>query len=112
MLDLWGLGSYDVVRAWRADTAARWIAPLTRAHGVDLAMLYPHWFPVLPPEWTRVATLRISTINVVLGGDAVAFYATRPEAAEGITEALRRFRPTLPPGVALEIAADSLSPRR
>lgn len=108
VVDLIGLGSYDVVRAHLADPTDRWIAPLVRAHETDLAMIYPDWFSYVPPEWARVGTLHISTANVTLGGDAVDFYATRPEAVAAITAALRRFRPTLPPGVALDLAADSL----
>lgn len=104
VLDLIGLGSYPVVRAWKTDPTGAWVGPLVRSRGVDLALVYTEWFPALPASWTRVGTLRLSGPNVALGGPAVDAYATRPEAVAAVTEALRRFQPTLPPGVTLEIA--------
>lgn len=104
VLDLFGLGSIEAVRARRADTAATgaWMGTLAAAHHADLAMIYPDWFPPVPAAWVPLGTLAIGTKNVALGGSDVAFFATRAAAAPDLAARLARFRPTLPAGVTFE----------
>ncbi|HVN74976.1 MAG TPA: hypothetical protein VMT19_01580 [Thermoanaerobaculaceae bacterium] len=127
LLDLWGLASLDVARARRGvGLSAAVVDRLAAADDVRVAVLYEEWYAgVLPRRWVRAGTWRIPD-NVVCGGDTVTFFATSPEARDGLVQALREFSPELPaevvasPGIAaraethaaLEEAAGCLRARR
>jgi hypothetical protein len=101
--DLAGLGDIQVARArlaGRYDTRA--IDRLTRAHGVELAILYDKWFEPfggLPREWIEVGAWTLAD-TVVVGGATVSFYAVGPRLAGALTASLRAFSSQLPAGVA------------
>lgn len=102
VLDLFGLGSIEVVRAKREghyDTVT--IARLLREHDTEYLILYKHWFRgprALPDHVVEVATWDI-TDNVVCGGGKVTFFATSPQRARALAEAIESFRPKLPRSV-------------
>jgi hypothetical protein len=108
VLDLFGLASLEALRARVHDTDAEWVNGLARRHDVKLAMVYPGWFHFgMPPDWEKVAELRLSRGRVTAADETVAFYTLGPEAREEVVAELQRFRQTLPPGVALVIAPGS-----
>ena len=85
-----------------APLTASLLADITRAAGVDVAILYPRWFKLyggLPADWTEVGQWRISR-NVVCGADSVSIYAVSPAAIAPLTRQLREFDAVLPATVA------------
>jgi hypothetical protein len=106
VVDLAGLGSTDVLRALRAtgrDTRAldrRAIDPILAAHGVDVIMIYPHWFSErLYGGWRRVASWTLPRPAIVVGGSSVVFFARDREHARRLAQHLHAFERELPPGV-------------
>jgi hypothetical protein len=106
VVDLAGLGSTDVLRALRAaggdtrelDRSA--IDPILAAHGVDVIMLYPHWFSErLYGGWQRVASWTLPRPAIVVGGSSVVFYARDRQRARHLAEQLHAFERELPHGV-------------
>jgi hypothetical protein len=107
VLDLWGLATPSV-QAARATGGADWMETLARSRGVELAMLYRHWFPALPRNWRPVATLRLGGRPVTAAGDRVTFYATDPRAVPRLAALLTEFRRRLPPRVSLTLDSSLL----
>jgi hypothetical protein len=105
VLDLWGLGSEDVRKARLiGQYGPAQMAALADRHHVGLVMVYESWFSQgLPSSWTKVAVLH--TIRVSNAAGDVTFYRTPSGDEDEIVRALRRFEPTLPPRVSLEITA-------
>jgi hypothetical protein len=106
VLDLWGLGS-ETARVARAKAGSdpAWMERLVQQHHVGLAMIFSEWFPTLPADWAEVATLTLKRDGkpVIAGERTVTFFATTPAAREELEGALKRFAPTLPPGVSLAL---------
>jgi hypothetical protein len=102
VLDLWGLAAPSL-RVARSSSRAQWMETLTRSRGVQLAMLYRHWFGELPSSWRLLGTLRLGSRPVTAAGDTVTFYATDPRAVPRLTALLRDFRRSLPPRVRLTL---------
>jgi hypothetical protein len=104
VLDLWGLGS-EVARVARAKAGsdAAWMERLVQQHHVGLAMIYAAWFPQRPTDWVELATLKLNGPPVIAGDRTVTFFATTPATRAELENALRRFAPTLPPGVSLTL---------
>ena len=101
-LDLAGIGSLEVARAEldRHYTTDR-IYRLGRAKGVEVAIVYDHWFQgtrKIPAQWSLVG-IWIIPDNVVCGGDTVSFYAVTPEAEGELIKNLISFSPQLPADV-------------
>lgn len=101
VLDLFGLGSEEVRRLKEAGAYdAEAIARLAGEAGIAYAMIYPQWFRgIVPESWCHLATLHSEKVTTAYG--TVAFYAARPETVAPLSEALERFRPTLPGRVRL-----------
>ena len=100
--DLIGLASLPVAQAEMDGVLDRSaIRRLTKAEGVEVAILYEHWFKRhggLPSSWKPLGTWTIRH-NVVCGGDTVTFYALDPSRAEVLRGNLADFSEALPPGV-------------
>ncbi|HEX2205003.1 MAG TPA: hypothetical protein VHG91_16960 [Longimicrobium sp.] len=105
VLDLWGLGSAEALRARFAGRGPAWMERMAAARGAELAMVYDAWFPELPPGWRRVGVLRFDTRLVTPAEREVAFYARGPRAAARADTLLRVFAPTLPPGARIVFPA-------
>jgi hypothetical protein len=102
ILDLAGLGSETArVARTNAGTDIAWMDRLVQQHHIGLAMIYTSWFPILPPNWNKLATLSLDQPNVVSADRTVTFFATAPEAREELEDELMRFSSTLPSGVTL-----------
>lgn len=99
-LDMVGLANIEVAHLelqHRCDRAA--FDALTRAHHVQVAIIYDHWFTNrIPLSWTPVARWRMPD-NVVCGGPVVTFYAVTPGEAAPLATHLKEFTPQLPPEV-------------
>lgn len=97
VLDLWGLASEEARHLRLAGEDPNWVATLVAKRGVGLAMVYDSWVgDYIGEGWVKLGTLDLEIPRAVLGGWVVTFYATRPELAPELTEALRAFAPTLP----------------
>lgn len=106
VLDYWGLAS-DANRRLRTspDRPADWMDRLARAHGVDLAMIYaPVFGRAVPPGWTVLGRLRLSSAQVSASEDTVTFYATRTEAAAALRAPIADWARGLPDGARYEPA--------
>lgn len=109
ILDLWGLASPQVLQVRRQQHSSSWMDSLARSHNVRLAMIYEVYFPLLPETWTCVGKLFLGRRKMTADQPMVSFYATRPEEVDDLKRHLRHFKPSLPPGVRLHIAADTHS---
>jgi hypothetical protein len=105
VLDLSGKGSEPARRAMATRQPGDWIDRLTEAgkHDVDLAIIYPNLGPPLSPLWHEVARMDVGGRLRTLPGNTVVFYAAERDEIGTIVGDLRRFAPTLPPGVLLTI---------
>lgn len=97
LFDMWGLATQEVANAKRRgqyDAAA--IDALTRARGVQFAIIYDGWFMgKIPSAWVPAGTWRILN-NTICSHDTVTFYAVNPALAPRLADCLRRFTPELP----------------
>jgi hypothetical protein len=81
VLDLWGLGSEQARKA-RAAGEEGWMQRLADEKNVQLAMIYPQWFPDMPQHWLSVGGLMLTDAQVTPFSSMVEVFATTPEAAE------------------------------
>jgi hypothetical protein len=102
MLDIFGLANLDVARlkrdgAYRAPA----IASLAVREDAAIAMVYASWlneYGGIPAGWEKVGEWGVQD-NVVLGENAVSFYAVKASERARLVENLRAFGPHLPPRV-------------
>jgi len=100
VLDFWGLGSLDALRARKAGQGGEWMDRLAKKYGVGLAMIYDPWFPQKPASWVPLGQLRLGKKKITPAEDTVTFYALNAESAGAIRSALVEFQKQLPPGAA------------
>lgn len=101
ILDLWGLGSYEVanIRRGKADPV-NGFARLLEDFQPDLIVIYPDWFgDTLPPTLCPVASW--STPAHYWNSGALSFFTTSPARAESLKDKLRQYEPRLPASVAV-----------
>jgi len=96
VLDYAGLGNEQARLAHAAAKDASWMDDLARQHGVQLVMIFPAWFPKIPPQWRLVAELHLNMVNVIAGDAVVDFFALTPAAADRLAPMLPRFAAGLP----------------
>lgn len=110
MLDLFGLGSSEVVRAWNKgafDSEA--IDALVRAHGCKIAVLNENLYPVVtdphaygrPITWRRVGSWTVLGRMVTIAGRTFSFFATDESEIVPLRRALKAFEPQLSPRIAV-----------
>lgn len=90
ILDLWGLGSFEALKARATGRAPDWIRDLMRRHEVGYAFVYDQFFPVLPPEWIRVGELRLKGGRPAVSSNLVTLYAVDAAHAERLAQVLRK----------------------
>ncbi len=105
VLDLWGLSSYEALKARMSGAGASWIAELTQRHSIRVAMVYSPWFGALPAAWRPVGYLHLRGKRISVGDAKVTIYALDEEMAQTIPQLLTAFGKTLPPGVQLEMTS-------
>ncbi|MFA5864153.1 MAG: hypothetical protein WC975_05640 [Phycisphaerae bacterium] len=100
VIDLCGLADLESAKIWRQHRPREEdLARLTREKGMELAIIYDHWFRhSIPRQWVRAGQWTISG-NVVCSGDHVSFYAPDAEKAKKLRRQLHEFAPELPKGV-------------
>jgi hypothetical protein len=109
ILDFVGLGSFDALRAIRAQRTnaqpiGEVIGNLARAHEVEFAFLHEKLFPgVLPSTWRIVGRWRVRE-SLLLGEDTVTFFATNAELAAELRARLEQFAERLPEDVDAHLA--------
>jgi hypothetical protein len=105
VLDLWGLGSEAARRLRATHKDGDWMAALVAERGIGLAILYEDGYfkTDFPASWVRVGRLHLGRNRVTPARSAVTFFATAANAVDGLRAELRRFGPTLPDGVTLEV---------
>jgi hypothetical protein len=92
VLDLWGLGSIDALRARIADPSGGWVGAFMQRKGVEFAFIYQDWFPKLPATWIKVGTLSLPGPMVSAASTTVQLFATNEAAASRLRAALERYR--------------------
>ena len=104
ILDLWGLGSWDVANLRRGQTdPVNGFARLIVEFDPDLIVVYPDWFgDLLPPTLCPVATWSSPTHYWNAG--SVSFFATTPARAESLQNKLRQYEPRLSASVNVRYA--------
>lgn len=107
VVDLVGLGykeAYDL----RIADIPNWMNVLVEKNGIELIIIYEHWFAydLIDPEtskWEKIATLHMNLPDYVLGGTIVTFYTTTSQAKKEVLPILYWLQTDLPPGASLEI---------
>lgn len=103
VLDLWGLSSVAALNARFSQSNPMWMDSLANQYSVRAAIIYPAWFPDLPPNWQPIAKMRINGKLISAAENTVQFYALDDETVRELTLLLTRFADELPPGVRLDI---------
>ena len=69
VLDLAGLASLESLKCGKGECGpgSAWMDRLARAHGVRLVMLYPEYFPGIPPSWRRIGRLTLGREKITPG---------------------------------------------
>jgi hypothetical protein len=97
--DIWALGSYDILRAYRTghmDDA--FVAQIAARDGVRVAAVYRVLHGYIPDSWVEVASW--STPGAQSHDDMdIVFYAPDAASAATLRENLHRLAPTLPDSV-------------
>ncbi len=103
VFDMLGLASEEARRARPAGDLTA-LNPLIKAHGIKLAVLYRDWWlKHTPSDWQCVGQLYLSRKRGSPARSMIEFCAVEPQYADEIRKLLREFKPSLPPGVKLDI---------
>jgi hypothetical protein len=100
VLDLEGLASPEVART--RNKSADWLEEIVRRHGVRLAIVYADSYNI-PASWAPLANMCETKPTQIVGETCVMFYSTSADSAASIREDLRRFAPTLPRGIEVDL---------
>jgi hypothetical protein len=102
LFDIFGLASLEIAQLKRAGRyESRELAAFALRHDTEIAIVYPSWlgeYGGVPAGWTKVGEWGVAD-NVVLGENAVSFYAVKADQRPRLVENLRRFAPGLPGAV-------------
>lgn len=100
LFDMVGLATQPVVTAKRrGEYDQKKVDELTRAHGVQLALIYDAWYGgKIPAQWVRVGQWRALN-NYICASDTISIYAVNPQLAPRLIESLRTFGKDMPPEI-------------
>jgi len=103
VVDLWGLGSFEVSKSRRDHYwSPGFLDTLCKKRNVKLAVIYDSWFNNgFTDRWKKMATWKIHD-NVVCGDDTVSFYAVDENSAPELEQHLREFESQLPKTVEIK----------
>jgi len=107
VLDLWGLGSLEALQERQQNSSGEWMDRLAKQHQVHLAMIYDRWFPNIPENWIRLATLHLGKANITPAESMVSIYVMDQASIHSAKAALHSFTKNLPAGVFLELETDN-----
>jgi hypothetical protein len=97
VLDLWGLGNYQLYKERIQQKNADWMAKATDESHAKLAMIYKPLFPKLPSNWRLLGCLYMKQgPQLSLGDTRVYFYATQSLYYSELKEQLLDFSKRLP----------------
>jgi hypothetical protein len=102
VLDLLGLASPGIAAMPEGPERTTWMEQAAERHGVEVAMLYDEWYPLLPRTWRKVGTLHLSRPRITPAWADVSFYATSPTFLPDVSARIRDFAATLPAAVRFE----------
>ncbi|MCA9729354.1 MAG: hypothetical protein KC729_16820, partial [Candidatus Eisenbacteria bacterium] len=95
--DLVGLGTNEVARQIEAGTFD--FGRYCESEGVEIAIVYPHWYPERPSTWKSAGNWRLARKGP-LGGPIINFYGLSEPARTELITHLQEFRDQLPERVA------------
>lgn len=108
VIDLIGLGhkeAYDL----RIARAPDWVNVVLEKNNVELIIVHdnilnpPHIPNGTVSEWKKIGDLKLLVHNYTLGGNAVSFYVTTPEAENEVLPILEWLKSNVPSGASVEI---------
>ena len=91
VLDLWGLGSIDVLRYRQSNARHDWIHELMDKKHVSYAFVYDQAFFAKPDNWTKVGELKLLQRRITPAFDTVGLYATGPSSIAKLSAILKAF---------------------
>lgn len=107
VLDLWGLASYEARIARLSASDRLWVAKLAAQKNVEIAIIYPDWFPnQISDEWQLLGELTMSVNIAYLGGDKVSFFLTHSGDKTKALTALKAWSVDLPEQSKFEFTGD------
>jgi hypothetical protein len=99
LVDMWALGSYDVLRAYRTGRMGKpFIAQLAARDGIQVVAVYGVLHEYVPDDFVQIARWSF-TGNGRPDDSDVVFYGPTAQSAATLRRALRDFAPSLPAGV-------------
>lgn len=98
VLDLWGLGNFQVYKMRTSEKNCIWMEKLAKEHQIKLAMIYKNWFHPTPANWIPLGCLSFDGPRVSAANTVVYFYATNASYAPALKVQLLEFSKTLPKG--------------
>ncbi|WED44463.1 hypothetical protein [Legionella cardiaca] len=98
VLDLWGLGSYDIYKKRSAHKNTLWMDKTIKKSHVKLVMLYKEWFYTVPSNWVSLGCLSFVGPRVSVADKTVNFYATDEKYVPELKQQLEFFKKELPAG--------------
>ena len=96
VLDLWGLGSQDALKARLKADKADWKDSLVEAAKVELIMIYEDWFEEIPKSWLKIGELHLGRGRVTPARSFVSFYVVNERVRAEVLKTIKSFRETLP----------------
>jgi hypothetical protein len=97
--DLWALGSYDILRAYRSGEMGKpFVARIAARDNVQVAAVYGVLHTYIPDEWVEVARWSTAGTGRPENSDVV-FYARDAAGAAVLRTNLAQFASSLPPDV-------------
>jgi hypothetical protein len=104
-VDLAGLADIDVAKHLLGGLyESEDVRDIADAKDVRIAIVYDFWFGNrIPASWRKAATWSVQN-NVVLGSNAVTFYAVKPEELGPLRQHLNEFARELPSTVVQRFA--------
>lgn len=91
VLDLWGLGSIEALKARQAGADSAWIESAMESKQIKYAFVYDDWIPERPGGWIKVAALKLLERRITPASGTVSFYATDPASAMKLKEVIERY---------------------
>ena len=108
VVDLYGLGSTEALRARRGSKTSEWIDVLCKKESVKMLMIFPQWFPPLGEiTWVELGRLRVEHPRAVTPYSEVAFYYRQEASSSAVCAAIKEWQKGLVADATFEIGPKS-----